>query len=51
MKLFPWFRYSKKLKRKISLRENVGTFDDARGMKLVEGQAGDIKEGNFIKFY
>lgn len=52
---FPWSRYSRKLAAKIDKPRCVGSFtrqeSEERDMRLVEGVAGDIPDGNFIRFY
>jgi NifU-like protein len=52
---FPWSRYSKKLSAKIDRPRCSGFFTKAqseeRGMRLAEGHAGAIDEGNLVHFY
>lgn len=50
-----WASYSRKLTAKITNPHNIGLFtvEDAssRRMRLVTGEDGEIKDGNFIRFY
>lgn len=52
---FPWKRYSKCVQRKIEKPHNAGIFEasdvEARGMRLITGEAGAFNEGNVIKFF
>lgn len=52
---FPWNRYSRKLSAKIENPHNVGVFDpeesEARGMRLVIGIEGEIRDGNCVQIY
>lgn len=52
---FPWNRYSRKLAAKIEKPRCVGIFtaqeSEARDMRLVEGVAGDVPDGNFVRLY
>lgn len=51
---FPWSRYSKKLIAKIEKPFNMGTFNqeqsEQRGMRLVIGIEGDVRDGNCVQF-
>jgi NifU-like protein len=50
---FPWSRYSKKLAAKIEKPHNMGSFDpqqsEQRGMRLVIGMEGDVRDGNCVQ--
>ncbi len=52
---FPWSRYSKKLAGKIEKPFNSGAFDkeqsEQRGMRLVVGIEGDVRDGNCVQFF
>ena len=52
---FPWYRYSKKVQRKIDTPRSFGTFDsresEARAVRLAVGSEGTPDEGNAIRFY
>jgi NifU-like protein len=52
---FAWSRYSKKLIAKIEKPRHVGLFTESqaeeRGMRLAIGQAGEVADGNAIRFY
>ncbi len=52
---FPWTRYSKKLASKIENPRSVGWFSaaeaEARDVRLVAGEYGNVADGNAIRFY
>jgi len=52
---FPWSRYSKKLEARIERPHNVGIFDkkesEARGMRLVVAQDGEVEDGNCVALF
>lgn len=52
---FPWTRYSKRLASKIDHPRSVGHFTkeeaESRTMRLAEGQAGSVKDGNAVALY
>lgn len=52
---FPWGRYSKKLAFKIEKAHNIGFFtqeeSQARGMRLVIGRGGDVRDGNGLALF
>jgi NifU-like protein len=52
---YPWMRYSRKLSRKIEVPLHKGFFSreeaKQRGMRLVIGEAGELKKGNFLRLY
>lgn len=52
---FPWYRYSKKLRDKIFNPRSIGIFtketSDDRRVRLAEGTAGNMNDGNFVKLY
>lgn len=52
---FPWARYSKKLKAKIEKPRAIGFFtaeeSEERGVRLIVGQEGLIKDGNCVKLF
>ncbi|NGX41822.1 MAG: Iron-sulfur cluster assembly scaffold protein IscU [Chlamydiae bacterium] len=52
---FAWSRYSKKLTAKIERPHNVGSFQadqsEERGMRMVVGTEGTLKEGNVVSLY
>lgn len=51
VKPFPWALYSKKLAQKIVSPRNGGSFEEQRNLRLAVGEAGDVDEGNLIRFY
>lgn len=52
---FPWYQYSKKLAAKIDSLRNAGAFTreeaEARAMRLAEGVAGRIEDGNRLQLF